>query len=84
MWQNVLVDVVVALAFVYAAWTMGPQAMRQRLSGLALGVPFLTKALRQRLTAVTAKSGGCHCDSCPSQKPLAPQVHTVVFHKPKK
>ena len=84
MWQNVLVDVVVVLAFMYAAWSMGPQAMRQRLSARALTLPLLPTALRKRLSTVAAKSGGCHCDSCPSQKPLAPQVHKVVFHKAKK
>ena len=91
--QLLIVALLVALSFAYAAWTLMPQALRATLARRLLGL-HLPGFMRQRLlAAANARVGyGCSgCDKAPSPSAnsapssLPVQAQRMVFHprKPK-
>jgi hypothetical protein len=90
--QTLVVALVVAGSFVYAAWSLMPQALRRRLAArlLRLSVPARWLAPLQRVAQAT---GGCDCSGCdraPGRAGRAPAPtrpaaeQPLVFHRPKK
>ena len=86
--QSLLVFLLVAGCFVYAAWTLMPQVVRRVLIDALLRLP-LPEAGRAALQKSLSTSGGCHCSGCDHAQPkaggvkaAAPQV--LVFHPRKR
>ena len=86
--QSLLVFLLVAGCFVYAAWTLMPQVARRLTANGLLRLP-LPDAWRTALQKTLSTSGGCHCSGCDhaqskagSVKASAPQV--LVFHPRKR
>ena len=86
--QSLLVFLLVAGCFAYAAWTLMPQVARRTwVNGLLrLSIP---PTWRSALQNTLSTSGGCHCSGCDhaqpkagSAKASAPQV--LVFHPRKR
>lgn len=73
--QSVLVFLVVACCFVYAAWTLMPQSVRRGLANGMLRWP-LPPVLRTIVQRGARSSGSCHCDGCDR----APPERALVFH----
>jgi hypothetical protein len=84
--DDVLVGAVLLASVVYATYSLGPKALRQRL--MRGGVTLLRKlpsalhlqSTAQRLEASSLKAGGScgGCDSCESAKPAASTQSTVA------
>lgn len=74
--QNLLVAMVVALCFVYAAWTLAPKAPRRRLAMALLKLP-LPAALQKPVKAAAQLQGGCGCTGCDAPAKAGPKP--VVF-----
>jgi hypothetical protein len=76
--QTLAVALIVALSFVYAAWTLMPRRWRQALAQRLLRWPGLGRlAAVQR--AARAPAGGCgSCDSCDSG-PTTPRDGSQVI-----
>ncbi|MBA3056734.1 MAG: hypothetical protein KJ614_17690 [Gammaproteobacteria bacterium] len=61
--QSIIVGLLVAGSFVYAAWSLSPQAARRLLAQALLRCPLppsLAKFLRQAAQA----PAGCNCSGC--------------------
>ncbi|RFO98886.1 hypothetical protein DIC66_03170 [Rhodoferax lacus] len=69
--QAFVVAVLVAGCFVYALWTLGPKAPRQRLALALLKWP-LPALLQKPLSAAARMQGGCGCDGCDQPSALKP------------
>ena len=82
MLQILIVAVLVACCFAYAAWALIPAAARKWVASRLLErrLPgFLADALRPYATAAS----GCSCDGCDQSAkaaPAAPAVKTITFH----
>ena len=84
--DDVLVGAVLLASVVYAAYSLGPKALRRRLmQGAVTLLRKLPSALHlqsaaQRLEAASLKPGGScgGCDSCESAKPAAGTESTVA------
>ena len=90
--ESLLVFTLVSACFVYAAWTLMPQAARRALSTglLRLPLPQRWSAYLQKMTQAPA---GCQCSGCEhappvkrrsSQKVGPTQAQPLVFHPRKK
>lgn len=78
--QTVIVALLVAGSFVYAAWTLLPQAARRALASGLLHLP-LPGRWRARLQIVArAAAGGCGCSGCDALPVSAGKPQPVVFH----
>lgn len=86
--QLLVVILLVALSFAYAAWTLMPQALRAALARGLLRLP-LPVHVRQRLLRVATASAGCGCDGCDkaparvadaAATSASAQVQPLVFH----
>ena len=89
--QSLTVALVVALSFVYAAWTLTPQTLRATLAGGLLRLPLPVFA-RQHLARVAVASAGCGCSGCDKAPaaakaagngPRTGQAQPIVFHRRK-
>jgi uncharacterized membrane protein YccC len=84
MLQALIVAVLVACCFVYAAWALIPAAARKWLASRLLErkLPaFLAEALRPYATAAS----GCSCDGCDRSGKVAPRAAAsgskpITFH----
>jgi hypothetical protein len=85
--QTLIVSLLVAGCFVYAAWNLMPQAVR-RLLACALLRLSLPRSLAAYLQKAAQGSAGCGCSGCdhapakrasPAQAP-APSEHVMQFH----
>jgi hypothetical protein len=74
--QNLVVWLLVAACFVYAAWTLAPKAPRRRLALALLKLP-LPAALQKPVNAAAQLQGGCGCNGCDS--PAKSGAKPVVF-----
>ena len=82
--QVVLVALLVAGCFVYAAWTLMPRAAKQALATALLKrplPPFAAAVLRRHAVATT----GCACDGCdagarPAEASAAVEK-PITFHR---
>lgn len=74
--QHLVVAILVAACFVYAAWTLGPKVPRRRLALALLKLP-LPAVLQKPLHAAARLQGGCGCDGCDTPAPGAPKP--VIF-----
>ena len=92
--QILIVALVVAGSFVYAAWCLMPQVLRRGLAAWLLCLPVPARWLAP-LHKAAQTSGGCHCSGCdraPGQgasrslsEPTRPAVaQPLIFHPPKK
>lgn len=87
MWvQSLIVFFVVACCFVYAAWTLMPQAVRRAMVKGLLRLPLpppWRPGLQQAASAATA----CHCSGCdhePRKESSSSTVHVLIFHPRKR
>jgi hypothetical protein len=87
--QSLIVAVLVALSFAYAAWSLMPQALRAALARGLLRLPLPT-LVRQRLLRAALASAGCGCSGCDKAPVAAPgngngmltgQAQPLVFHR---
>ena len=83
MLQALIVALVVACCFVYAAWALMPAAARRWVASSLLERPlpvFLADALRPYATAAS----GCGCDGCDRSGKVAPATASgsqpIMFH----
>ena len=81
--QWVVVALLVAACFVYAAWSLMPAPARRALAGALLALPLpaaMAAALRKRAAAPS----GCACDGCDQgtakAAPAAAAVQPIRFH----
>ena len=88
--QSVIVFVVVAFCFAYAAWSLLPQAVLRAFARRLQRLP-LPAFVRSKLLDVASTSGGCHCSGCEHAQPRAvppnaavkvsaPGTQVLVFH----
>jgi len=88
--QSVIVFVLVALCFAYAAWSLLPQAVLRAFAGRLQRLP-LPASVRSKLLTLATTSGGCHCSGCEHAQPravppndavkvTAPGAQVLVFH----
>jgi len=88
--QSVIVFVVVAFCFAYAAWSLLPQAVLRAFARRMQRLP-LPAFVRSKLLDVASTSGGCHCSGCEHAQPRAvppnaavkvsaPGTQVLVFH----
>ena len=87
--QSLIVAVLVALSFAYAAWSLMPQALRAPVARALLRLP-LPSFVRQRVLAASCASAGCGCSGCDKASAAAPgngngtltgQAQPLVFHR---
>jgi hypothetical protein len=81
MLQILIVAVIVAACFLYAAWTLLPAAARRRIAVSALKWPLPQSAaafMRKHASA----AGGCACDGCDQGAAGTPKAATqpIRFH----
>jgi hypothetical protein len=86
--QSTLVFLLVTGCFVYAAWSLLPQAALRPLSKGLLRLP-LPGAWRLFLQNTLSSAGGCHCSGCDHAQPKAggtkePASQVLVFHPRKR
>jgi hypothetical protein len=74
--QNLVVGLVVAVCFVYAAWILAPKAPRRQFTLVLLKLP-LPAVLQKPLNAAARMQGGCGCDGCDAPVKAGPKP--VVF-----
>ncbi|MEI7515024.1 MAG: DUF6587 family protein [Betaproteobacteria bacterium] len=80
--QFVIVVLLVALSFTYAAWTLMPQALRVPVAKGLLRLALPTWWRLRLLSAAQASTGcGCSgCDKAPSPQTRAVPAQPLVFH----
>ena len=87
--QLLVVVLLVALSFAYAAWSLMPQALRAPVARALLRLP-LPGFVRQRVLAASRASAGCGCSGCdkaPAATPgngngtLTGHAQPLVFHR---
>jgi hypothetical protein len=87
--QLPVVALLVALSFVYAAWSLMPQALRALAARALLRLP-LPGFVRQRVLAASRASAGCGCSGCDKAPAAAPgngsgmltgHAQPLVFHR---
>jgi hypothetical protein len=66
--QSLAVFVVVSCCFVYAAWSLMPQAARRALANGLLHLP-LPRQLVFTLRKAASASAGCQCSGCDRAQP---------------
>lgn len=85
--QTLIVSLLVAGCFVYAAWNLMPQAVRRFLASALLRLS-LPRSLAAYLKKTAQGSAGCGCSGCdhapakrarPAQAPV-PSEHVVQFY----
>lgn len=92
--QILIVALVVAGSFVYAAWHLMPQVLRRELAAQLLRLPVPARWLAP-LHKAAQTPGGCNCSGCPrapgqdASKSLAEPTRPaaaqpLIFHRPKK
>ncbi len=86
--QSLLVFLLVTGCFVYAAWSLLPQAARRPLAKGFLRLP-LPEAWRPALEKRLSTFGGCHCSGCDHAQPKtggvkAPAAQVLQFHPRKR
>ena len=92
--QILIVALVVAGSFVYAAWSLMPQVLRRVLAAQLLRLPVPAR-WRVALGRAAQTSGGCNCSGCPGAPgqgvsknrvdPTSPAAaQPLIFHRPKK
>ena len=92
--QILIVALVVAGSFVYAAWSLMPQVLRRVLAAQLLRLPVPAR-WRVALGRAAQTSGGCNCSGCPGAprqgvskslaEPTRPAAaQPLTFHRPKK
>ena len=92
--QILIVALVVAGSFVYAAWSLMPQVLRRVLAAQLLRLPVPAR-WRVALRRAAQTSGGCNCSGCPGARrqgvskslaePTSPAAaQPLIFHRPKK
>lgn len=89
--QSWLAYGVVGCSFIYAAWSLMPQAARRVLADGLLRLP-LPRLLSGYLQKVTQASAGCHCSGCdhaPTKGGPSPRVRLagaqpLIFHPRKR
>lgn len=79
--QILIVSMVVALCFVYSAWSLMPQAGRRAVATGLLLLP-LPDALAKRLQANGRKSACGDCDGCDRSTVASASTHLVRFNPP--
>jgi ferrous iron transport protein B len=62
-WQSLLVGLLVAACFVYAAWTLMPQMARRALATGLLRLP-IPSSVSAYFARVAQTSSGCNCSGC--------------------
>lgn len=92
--QSLIVFMVVAGCFAYAAWTLLPQAARRALANGLLRLPLPSSLLSIVERTASATAGRCcsGCDSAqpkagqsgPGAKAIAPATQALVFHPRKR
>lgn len=78
--QTVIVALLVAGSFAYAAWTLLPQVMRRALASGLLRLPLPGRWRARLQTVARATAGGCGCSGCDALPPPAAKPQPVVFH----
>ena len=78
--QTVIVALLVAGSFVYAAWTLLPQAARRALASGLLHLPLPGRWRTRLQTVARAAAGGCGCSGCDAVPPPAGKPQPMVFH----
>ena len=92
--QILIVSLVVAGSFIYAAWSLMPQVFRRVLAAQLLRLPVPAR-WRVALRRAAQTSGGCNCSGCPGAPrqgvsknrvdPTSPAAaQPLIFHRPKK
>jgi hypothetical protein len=88
--QSLIVFVVVALCFAYAAWSLLPQAVLRGFARRMQRLP-LPAFVHSKLLEMATTSSGCHCSACEHAQPRAvppnatvkvsaPGAQVLVFH----
>ena len=83
--QTLIVALLVAGCFVYAAWTLMPAAARRAIALSLLKLP-LPGVFAQKLRKATTASSGCGCDGCdhaPAKAAAPKQREQVVTFQPR-
>lgn len=78
--QTVIVALLVAGSFAYAAWTLLPQAARRALASGLLRLPLPGRWRACLQTVARATAGGCGCSGCDAVPAPVAQPRPVVFH----
>jgi hypothetical protein len=78
--QTVIVALLVAGSFAYAAWTLLPQAARRGLAAGLLCLPLPGRWRAYLQTMARAAAGGCGCSGCDAVPPPTGKPQPVVFH----
>ena len=89
--QSLIVFIVVACCFVYAAWTLLPQVARRAAARSLLRLP-LPRSLASTLQTAASASASCHCSGCDratgkpgrKSKAVTSDVQPLVFHTRKR
>ncbi len=82
MLETLIVFVVVACCFGYAAWTLLPPIARRELAKRLLRLP-LPGPLRSKLEMAARDSAGCHCSGC-DRAVVQPESQPLLFHPRKR
>lgn len=85
--QTLIVSGLVVSCFIYAAWSLMPQALRRLLAGALLRCP-LPRPVAAYLQKAAQASAGCGCSGCdqaPAKRvspltPPEPSEHVLRFH----
>lgn len=80
MWlESIVLAVLVGGSFVYATWTLLPQAARRSLVRHLRRWP-LPRGLARRLQSAPQASGCGSCSGCERAPPSTPQAQPLRFH----
>jgi len=79
--QLLVVALLVAVSFGYAAWALMPQALRTPLARGLLRLP-MPGFLHQRVLAATLVSAGCGCDGCDKAPASAAKEASATLNAP--
>lgn len=78
--QSVIVALLVAGSFAYAAWTLLPQVVRRALASGLLRLPLPGRWRTHLQTVARAAAGGCGCSGCDALPAPAGKPQNVMFH----
>ncbi len=81
--QALIAYLIVAIALIYAAWLLMPQALRRWfVASLGAVVPASGQKWIARLESASEETGCTTCKACATDdKSSVPQVKTVEFHR---